>query len=31
VPTVLWSSFLLVALAEMGDKTQLLALTLSTR
>jgi Ca2+/H+ antiporter, TMEM165/GDT1 family len=29
--TVLWSSFLLVALAEMGDKTQLLALTLATR
>ena len=31
VPAVLWSSFLLVALAEMGDKTQLLALTLASR
>jgi len=31
VPTILWSSFLLVALAEMGDKTQLLALTLASR
>ena len=31
MPTDLWSSFLLVALAEMGDKTQLLALTLASR
>jgi putative Ca2+/H+ antiporter (TMEM165/GDT1 family) len=28
--TVLWSSFLVVALAEMGDKTQLIALTLAS-
>jgi len=27
----LWSSFLVVALAEMGDKTQLGALTLASR
>jgi Ca2+/H+ antiporter, TMEM165/GDT1 family len=27
----LWSSFVVVALAEMGDKTQLLALTLASR
>lgn len=29
--TALWSSFLVVALAEMGDKTQLVALTLASR
>ncbi|HYB40634.1 MAG TPA: TMEM165/GDT1 family protein [Candidatus Methylomirabilis sp.] len=29
--TALWSSFLVVALAEMGDKTQLVALSLSSR
>jgi putative Ca2+/H+ antiporter (TMEM165/GDT1 family) len=29
--TALWSSFVVVALAEMGDKTQLLALTLASR
>lgn len=28
--TALWSSFLLVALAEMGDKTQLVALSLAS-
>jgi putative Ca2+/H+ antiporter (TMEM165/GDT1 family) len=28
--TTLWSSFLLVALAEMGDKTQLVALSLAS-
>jgi putative Ca2+/H+ antiporter (TMEM165/GDT1 family) len=28
--TVLWSSFLVVALAEMGDKTQLVALSLAS-
>jgi len=27
----LWSSFVVVALAEMGDKTQLIALTLASR
>ncbi len=29
--TALWTSFLVVALAEMGDKTQLVALTLASR
>ena len=29
--TALWSSFLVVALAEMGDKTQLIALSLASR
>jgi len=29
--TALWSSFAVVALAEMGDKTQLVALTLASR
>jgi putative Ca2+/H+ antiporter (TMEM165/GDT1 family) len=29
--TALWTSFLLVALAEMGDKTQLIALALAAR
>ena len=29
--TALWSSFLVVALAEMGDKTQLMALALAAR
>ena len=29
--TALWSSFAVVALAEMGDKTQLIAFTLATR
>src|SRR4029077_2845379 len=29
--TALWTSFLVVALAEMGDKTQLVAWTLATR
>ena len=29
--TALWTSFLVVALAEMGDKTQLVALALATR
>jgi Ca2+/H+ antiporter, TMEM165/GDT1 family len=29
--TALWSSFVVVALAEMGDKTQLVALTLASR
>jgi putative Ca2+/H+ antiporter (TMEM165/GDT1 family) len=29
--TALWSSFLVVALAEMGDKTQLVALSLASR
>ncbi len=29
--TALWMSFLVVALAEMGDKTQLVALTLASR
>jgi len=29
--TAFWSSFLVVALAEMGDKTQLVALSLSSR
>jgi putative Ca2+/H+ antiporter (TMEM165/GDT1 family) len=29
--TALWSSFLVVALAEMGDKTQLIALALAVR
>jgi len=31
VMTALWSSFAVVALAEMGDKTQLVALTLASR
>ncbi|HEY4911583.1 MAG TPA: TMEM165/GDT1 family protein, partial [Methylomirabilota bacterium] len=29
--TALWSSFAVVALAEMGDKTQLIAFSLATR
>jgi putative Ca2+/H+ antiporter (TMEM165/GDT1 family) len=29
--TALWTSFLVVALAEMGDKTQLVALALAAR
>ncbi len=29
--TALWSSFVVVALAEMGDKTQLIAFSLATR
>jgi putative Ca2+/H+ antiporter (TMEM165/GDT1 family) len=29
--TALWSSFVIVALAEMGDKTQLIAFSLATR
>src|SRR5512134_4101116 len=29
--TALWTSFVVVALAEMGDKTQLIAFSLATR
>jgi Ca2+/H+ antiporter, TMEM165/GDT1 family len=29
--TALWSSFAVVALAEMGDKTQVIAFSLATR
>lgn len=29
--TILWSSFVMVALGEMGDKTQLIALSLASR